>query len=62
MADVQNNKLSKEDIQRLQKDFAANPHKDPKYLASLQEALKLLLGPEDIMKRGRDRESPAQEK
>jgi hypothetical protein len=56
VADVQNGTLSKQRIREMQEDFAAHPQADPEYLASLDEALKLLYGPEQVMKRMRDRE------
>lgn len=68
VADVRDGKLDIEMLQAIQRTFAAEPERDPEYLASLDEALsilqpisldtamKRLLGPEEVMKRTRDRE------
>lgn len=61
IANVTNNALSKERVAELEQEFAAEPEKDPPYLASLQEALKLLYTPEELMIRQRDREKPQEQ-
>lgn len=63
LADVANKSLSVERVEGLQEDFQAHPTADPEYLSSLNEALSILLGPEEVMKRQRDREGlpPAQD-
>lgn len=63
LKDIENGSLSKERVEAMQEDFAAHPTADPEYLSSLNEALSILLGPEEVMKRQRDREGqqPAQD-
>lgn len=56
IAEVKKDVLDIETVQSIQQTFASDPQRDPEYLASLDEALSILLGPEDIVRRGRDRE------
>jgi hypothetical protein len=61
VADVQNGTLNELRLREMQEDFTAHPQADPEYLASLDEAIKLLYGPEQLVMRMRDRKLPGSE-
>lgn len=68
LADVEQGVLNLEMVQAIQRTFASEPERDAEYLASLNEALSILLNlndamthlldAEEVMKRMRDRTPP----